>query len=110
MLAALKDTSILVPALWALEIANAILVGERRKRLKQPEVLRFITLLESLPISPDLQTVSENVSNVLPLARDHGLAAYDAAYLELAIRHDAPLATFDATLQKAAARAGVRLL
>jgi predicted nucleic acid-binding protein len=110
MLAALKGVSILVPAVWPLEIANAILVGERRKRLKQPEILRFIALLESLPISQDHQTVSDAVAHVLPLSQIHGLSAYDAAYLELAIRHNALLATLDAGLQKAAKRAGVKTL
>ncbi len=106
VLVALKGQSIFVPAVWGLEIANALLVGERRKRLKQPEILRFVALLEGLSILPDGQAVSESVSNVLPLARHYGLSAYDAAYLELAIRHSAPLATLDGDLQKAAKRAG----
>ena len=102
MLAALKGITIFVPAVWSLEIANAILVGERRKRLKHPEILRFLALLESLPVSQDDQTVSESITHVLPLARAHGLSAYDAAYLELAIRHNCPVATFDSGLEKAA--------
>jgi predicted nucleic acid-binding protein len=109
MLAALKGLAILVPAVWALEIANAMLVGERRKRLKQPDIMRFVALLESLPITQDRQTVSESVSNLLPLGRVHGLSAYDAAYLELAIRLSAPLATLDTNLQKAARRAGIKV-
>ena len=110
ILATLKGNAILVPAVWSLEIANALLVGERRKRLKQPEILRFVALLESLPISEDHQTVTDRVNNVLPLARAHGLSAYDAAYLELAIRHNSPLATLDTSLQKAAKRAGIKVL
>lgn len=107
VLVALKGQVIVVPAVWGLEIANAILVGERRKRLKQPEILRFVALLEALSILQDSQPVSESVSNVLPLSRQHGLSAYDAAYIELAIRHNAPLATLDGGLRKAARRAGV---
>jgi predicted nucleic acid-binding protein len=107
VLVALKGQAIVVPAVWGLEIANAILAGERRKRLKQPEILRFLALLEGLPIVQDGQAVSEIVSNVLPLARHYDLSAYDAAYLELSIRHGVPLATHDAKLQKAAKRAGV---
>lgn len=108
VLVALKGQSIVVPAVWGLEIANALLVGERRKRLKRPEILRFVGLLDELSILQDSQTVSESVSRVLPLARDYGLSAYDAAYLELAIRYGAPLATLDGDLQKAAKRAGIR--
>ena len=84
--------------IWGSEIANAILVGERGKRLRQPEIRRFTTLLQSLALVQDAQGVGDHVSNVLPLAREYGLSAYDAAYLELAIRHGAPLATLDGNL------------
>jgi predicted nucleic acid-binding protein len=98
VLVALEGRTILVRAVWALEIANAVLVGERRKRLRQPEILRFTALLESLPVLQDVQPAGDHVSNVLPLAREYNLSAYDAAYLELSIRHSAPLATLDDTL------------
>jgi len=109
VLVALKGQAIVVPAVWGLEIANAMLAGERRKRLRQPEILRFLALLEGLSIVQDGQAVSENVSNVLPLARHYDLSAYDAAYLELSICHGVPLATLDTKLQKAARRAGVKI-
>lgn len=107
VLVALEGKTMLVPAVWGLEIASAVLVGERRKRLRQPEIRRFTTLLESLSLVQDLQPVAGYVSNVLPLARDYQLSAYDAAYLELSIRRGAPLATLDGKLQKAAQKAGV---
>ncbi|HYL76755.1 MAG TPA: type II toxin-antitoxin system VapC family toxin [Bryobacteraceae bacterium] len=110
LLLSLERKTILVPAVWVLEIANAVLVGERRKRLSQTDILRFITVLEDLSLVEDRQSVSEHLRNVLPLARRHNLSAYDAAYLELAIRHGAPIATIDAKLQKAAQKAGVTLL
>jgi predicted nucleic acid-binding protein len=109
VLVALKGQAVVVPAVWGFEIANAMLAGERRKRLKQPEILRFLALLEGLPILQDGQAVSKNVSKVLPLARDYDISTYDAAYLELSIRHGVPLATLDAKLRKAAQRAGVRV-
>ena len=109
VLVALKGHTIVVPAVWGLEIANAMFVGERRTRLKQLEILRFVALLEGLSILQDNQTVSENVSHVLPLGRLYGLSAYDAAYLELAIRHGAQLATLDGALRLAAKRAGIRI-
>jgi predicted nucleic acid-binding protein len=40
VLLALEGQAVLVPAVWSLEVANALLVGERQKRLGQPEVLR----------------------------------------------------------------------
>ena len=109
VLVALEGKTILVPAIWSLEIANAVLVGERKKRLRQPEILRFITLLENLSVLEDVQSVGDQVGNVLPLAREYSLSAYDAAYLELAIRHSVPLATLDGKLEKAAKQAGVTL-
>ena len=109
VLVALAGKTILVPSIWPIEIANAVLVGERTKRLRQPEIQRFTALLEGLPMAPDSQTVGEHISNVLPLAREYGLSAYDAAYLELSIRQSSPLATFDRKLQKAARDAGVTL-
>jgi predicted nucleic acid-binding protein len=107
VLVSLEGKTMLVPAVWSLEVANAMLSGERRKRLSQPEISRFITLLENLSLVQDVQPVGEHVNQVLPLARQHGLSAYDAAYLELSIRHRAPLATLDRRLQKAAKEAGV---
>lgn len=64
---------------------------------------------ESLPVLQDVQRAGDHVSNVLPLARKYGLSAYDAAYLELSIRHGAPLATLDGRLVKAAKQAGVKI-
>ena len=107
VLVALEGKTILVPSVWSLEIANAVLVGERKKRLRPPEISRFTTLLENLPVLEDVQPTGEIVSKVLPLAREYNLCAYDAAYLELAIRHRAPLATLDERLEKAAKQAGV---
>ena len=106
-LTALEGRTILVPALWNLEIANAILVGERRNRLRKAEIRQFAALLEALSLVQDMQPVGEHLSNVLPLARKYGLSAYDAAYLELSIRRRAPLATLDGKLQKAAQKAGI---
>lgn len=109
VLVALEGKTILVPAVWSLEIANAVLVGERRKRLKLPDIRQFTTLLESLSLVQDSQTAAKHVSLVLPIARTYGLTAYDAAYLELSIRHTAPLATLDDKLQKAAKQAGIEI-
>jgi predicted nucleic acid-binding protein len=57
----------------------------------------------------DSQSVTESVSNILPLAREYGLSAYDAAYLDVAIRHGAPLATLDSKLQRSGEKAGIEI-
>jgi len=109
VLVALEDRTAMVPAIWSLEITNALLVGERRKRIRQPEVRRFVELLKGLSILEDGQPFADTVSNILPLAREHDLSAYDAAYLDVAVRHGAPLATLDKALQKAGRAAGVKI-
>ena len=109
VLVALKGHVTAVPSVWGLEVANAILVGERRKRLRQPEIERFVNLVDGLSIVQDTQAVGENLSGVLPVARRYRLSAYDAAYLELAIRLAAPLATLDRRLRRAATQAEIRM-
>ena len=109
VLLAVENQAVIVPAIWAVEITNALLVGERRKRIRQPEVRRFIDLMEGLRIVEDGQPFVDTVSNVLPLAREYELSAYDAAYLDVAVRHQIPIATLDGALQKACTTAGVKI-
>ena len=106
-LLALEGASMLVPALWTLEVANAILVAERKKRLGQPEIAIFLTLLDSLAVTQDSQPSSEYMARILPIARRYQLSVYDASYLELAIRSGTRLATIDEKLARAAAEAGL---
>lgn len=103
----LKDVPAIVPGLWPLEVANALLVGERRKRITEAKVTPFLTLLQSLPITVDDETTVRAWQDTLHLARLHALSVYDAAYLELAVRLGLPLASLDEKLKTAAAAAGV---
>jgi predicted nucleic acid-binding protein len=109
VLVALEDQTIIVPAIWPLEVANALLVGERRRRMRLPEVRRFVELLNGLDIVVEAQPVAVTVSNILPFAREYVLSSYDAAYLDVAVRQDIPLATLDGALQKAARKAGIKI-
>jgi predicted nucleic acid-binding protein len=107
VLLALERETMLIPALFVWEVANALVMGERRKRLRQAEIQRFVDLLEELSMVQDVQPRSVMMSAALAIAREHRLSAYDAAYLELAIRASAPLATLDKALRAAARKAGV---
>ena len=98
-----------VPALWPLEVANSLLMGEHRKRATEAETIKWIGILTSLPITIDDATNAHAWGDTLSLARGHNLTAYDAAYLELAIRRDLPIATLDAKLKAAAEAIGVAL-
>ena len=97
VLLALEDHTLIAPAIWPIELSNALIVAERRERLKPDHIERFVTLLETLPTRLDFQGVAHTAHAVLPLARAHQLSAYDATYLELALRERAPLATLDTT-------------
>jgi predicted nucleic acid-binding protein len=103
----LMSASAWVPSLWCQEVANALLVGERRKRTTEAKVSAFLTLLRSLPITTDDETEARAWQESLHLARAHGLSTYDAAYLELAVRRGLPLATLDDKLKAAASAVGV---
>jgi predicted nucleic acid-binding protein len=109
VLDALENTSAMAPSLWAIELANAIAMGEKRKRLTRGEATRFLALVGSLPIHIDSQTAVRAFDHTLPLARTYVLTAYDAAYLELAMREGLVLATLDDQLRKAARKAGVKV-
>lgn len=106
----LGEVDAVVPALWPLEVANVLLVAERRGRLTASDSSRFTALLGALPISVDRGLDAPVVPGLLAVAREYGLTAYDAAYLELAMRLGLPLATRDSELMGAARRAGVALV
>ena len=99
-----------VPAIWHLEIANALALSERRRRITPARSAEFITLLETLEIVVDEETATRALGRVLDLAREERLTAYDAAYLELAMRLGVPLASKDGDLCDAAERLGVSVL
>jgi predicted nucleic acid-binding protein len=98
-----------VPALWHLEVANALIVGERRGRTTPADAAHFLAILGAFPITVDDETIARAWSDTMHLARAHQLSAYDAAYLELALRRGLPLATLDDRLKAAAAVVGVPL-
>ena len=103
-LALLEERGGLVPHLWHLEVRNVLLTAERRGRIAADLVNDRLAELADLPI----RTAAEpDLDQVLGLARAHRLSVYDAVYLALARRHDAPLATLDAALAGAAEAADV---
>lgn len=102
----LRTDRALVPTIWPVEVANTLLVGERRGRLTLATSTRFVRTLSGLSITVDDRTSSAAFGSILSLSRDLGLSAYDASYLELVAREGLPLATQDSRLRGAADRAG----
>jgi predicted nucleic acid-binding protein len=89
-------------------VANALLMGERRQRSTEAQAAKWLTYLGFLPIAVDDETNDRAWGEVLSLARAHRLSAYNAAYLELALRRGLPLATLDDKLKAAASAGGVQ--
>jgi predicted nucleic acid-binding protein len=104
----LNNDQAVVPAIWPLEVANVLLVAERRGRLSEAQASRFLELLAQLPI--DVDDSAADMSAIVATGRRHTLSAYDASYLVLAERLGAALATLDQPLTQAARKAGVQLL
>ncbi len=109
VLESLAENKACVPHIWPLEVGNALLVAERRGRLKQADTLQFLALLRQLPIIVENERPEQLLGEVLPLARQQSISTYDATYLYLAMRRGLPLATSDDQLRQAAGRAGVAL-
>lgn len=108
VLDALQHTSATVPGLWALEAANVVAKAEAKGLVIEARTQAFVSVLTRLNISTDSATTSHALTETLNLARRYKLSAYDATYLELALRKGLPLATLDADLEKAAKKAGVK--
>ena len=108
------DTDAIVPSLWPLEVLNALIVAERRKRITLQEAEEFLTVIRGLNIevedAPSDRAFSQSFNDIYELARKHRLTAYDAAYLELALRRGLPLASLDDDLNRAAGASGVQLV
>lgn len=110
LLESLRDESALVPNFWHLEVANVLKQAEKRGRITASQIVARLELLANLPIVTDTETSPRAFREILSLARSHDLTAYDAAYLELAIRHAIPLATQDKALIRAAKDLAVKTL
>jgi predicted nucleic acid-binding protein len=99
-----------VPQHWLLEGTNVLLAAEASKKKKPAESMEFLALLGKLAIESDAETGHYATTATIALGRKHKLTSYDAAYLELAMRHGVSLATLDKNLRRAAVKEGVPVL
>ena len=109
VLGSLIDSRAVVPALWSVEMANALLVAERRKRLSHIKSMAFREYLSGFIIDVDDYLFKKPIEIILDLAKETGLTAYDATYLELAIRKNLPVATLDKELKQASRKIGIEI-
>ena len=98
------------PSFWPLEVGNALVMAQRRKRLTERELERILKVLQSLAIELDATPVNQTFPAIVVIARKLGLTTYDAAYLELAQRRGLPIATLDMRLAECARKHGVAVL
>ena len=101
----LRDDSAVVPALWELELSNVLRTACLRQRMTAEKAQQVLARIAKLPIAVD--RVGAPPHELLALALRFGLSSYDAAYLELALRLQLPVATVDGALRDAAVASGV---
>ncbi len=99
-----------VPSIWPLELANVLLVAERKKCIGEADSSRFIALLTELPIVVEQEAPERMIKEIFALAREHKLSSYDASYLDLAMRKGLPIATLGKNLLAAAKQSKIQVL
>jgi predicted nucleic acid-binding protein len=100
----------IVPVLWRYEVTAVLSKAQKICSILEDKIIGFIDDLNAFSITVDYEGIERIMNDVRLIAVTYGLTGYDAAYLELAIRNDLPIATLDKDLQKAAQMAGVKLL
>ena len=105
-----QGTQIVVPSLWPVEMANVLLVLERRRKLRADERTLALAALRNLACSVDHEMSALALTDLSQLATELSLSVYDAAYLELAVRLNVPLACKDGPLREAARKRRVTML
>ena len=109
VLEALKEGSSVVPGVWWLEVSNVIARAEAQQLLPETQSRKFLDTLRKMPITDDSSPVEQLWEQTLHLARKFKISAYDATYLELAIRQNIVLATLDTDLARAARQSKTQL-
>lgn len=110
LLERVADQCAIVPAIWPLEVANAVLSAAHSGRIDHAAVPKTMVELEALPVRVDTLTSHHAWHATLRLAATHRLTSYDAAYLELAQRTQLPLVTLDVRLARACRSEGLAVL
>ena len=110
LVAELQRTTAVAPAIWPYEVANALLVAQRRARIGDNDLIRVRRALAVLPIEVEAAASDHILSAVCDLGRRLDITSYDAAYVELAARRRLPLATLDVPLRNACAALKVEVL
>lgn len=109
VLATLEQSTIDAPAHWPVEIANSVLSARRRRRLDDKDWASAAAKTDAIVAAASIHPPNR-ASALLPLALEHGLTAYDAAYVDLAQRLDCAVLTGDGDMKRAARALGLQVL
>jgi predicted nucleic acid-binding protein len=104
------ELQVYVPSHWPLEVTNVMLRAIQLGHVDDATSEVFLETINLAPLIIDLETAGYAFTSTLNLARPYRLTPYDAAYLELALRLDCPLATLDKDLRSAAEKADLKVL
>lgn len=106
----LLDGAASVPAIWPLEVRNALLAALRSRRITSADFAGCLAIIDLLPVEVEPPPDKPALHRTVTLARRLGLSLYDATYLDLARQRTLPLATLDARLRKACASQRIAVL
>ena len=106
----IASEGVYVPPLWKWEMANSLVQAARRAPDAIENLMAQLLVFERLPIAIDEESLDEAWGPTTVLSLKHGLTAYDAAYLEVSMRRELPLASFDKALARAARSEGVEVI
>lgn len=101
-----EGATLLVPALFWYEVANALAAARRKKMISPQHAYRLVELISALPLTSESPR-RETMAHLILLAGQHGLSAYDAAYLDLAVCTGSGIATLDSNLARVARSIGL---
>jgi predicted nucleic acid-binding protein len=98
---------VFVPLLWWYETVNVLSVSIKRKRLRYNEINRILALLEKLPLETDINHSAQYSKDIFDLTQLYHVSAYDAAYLELAVRKKSKILSLDEAIVTASRNIGI---
>jgi predicted nucleic acid-binding protein len=106
----LASERLLAPPIWRLEVVNVILRNERQRLITLEQGNRILAALNAIDVEIVDSQAAQALEQLAAFARPHQLTAYDAAYLDVALKSSATLLTLDQNLKDAAGRLGVSLM
>lgn len=104
-----QGTEAVVPAVWPLEIINALLSALRKNRITQAQATAFLNRISGFSITIEESVLSRTFETVFLQAHASKVTSYDGSYLELALRRRLPIATLDEPLKNAAQSLGIAI-